>query len=272
MQEVADSVRRGESLTAALTASCHGLPPFFVPVIEAGEVTGRLDDSLRFLETHCRLLARPATALRNFWLVPLAVILAGTILRFLAFLSWGSWSGTLAFIWGSLKSYAALAAMWFIVFGTPFRPAIDFLKLHLPFIGTLERDLNASRFFHALAMLHATAGHRVEQMIRVAARTVSNQLLQTDLEEVATEIERGSTITEAFDAASYLAPLQKQMIATGELSGTLERSYHLIAEEAANKLQVRLELVHIWSVRITLCIVVFSVIRTMFVLSMSARM
>ena len=79
---------------------------------------------------------------------------------------------------------------------TPFRPLIDFLKLHLPFIGTLERDLNANRFFHALAMLHAAAGHRVEQMVRVAARTVNNQLLQTDLEEVATEIERGSTITE----------------------------------------------------------------------------
>ena len=109
MQDVADCVRRGESLTSALTSSCHGLPPFFVPVIEAGEVTGRVDDSLRFLETHCRLLAHPAAAMRNVWLVPLAVIVAGTVLRFLAILCWGSWGGVLAFIWGSLTSYAALA-------------------------------------------------------------------------------------------------------------------------------------------------------------------
>jgi type II secretory pathway component PulF len=170
-----------------------------------------------------------------------------------------------------LKSYAALGALLFILFGTPFRPLIDFLKLHLPFIGTLERDLNANRFFHALAMLHATAGHRVEKMVRVAARTVNNQLLQTDMEEVATEIERGSTITEAFDEASYLSPAQKQMIATGELSGTLERSYQHIAEEAASKLQVRLELIRFWAVRVAFCIALSSVARTLFVLIMPSR-
>ena len=128
--------------------------------------------------------------MRNVWLVPLAVIVAGTVLRFLAILCWGSWGGTLAFLWGSLTSYAALGALLFIVFGTPFRPLIEFLKLHLPFVGPLERDLNANRFFHALGMLHAVAGHRVEKMVRIATRTVNNQLLQTDLEEVAAKIER----------------------------------------------------------------------------------
>jgi type II secretory pathway component PulF len=175
----------------------------------------------------------------------------------------------LGVLWGSVTSYAMLGAMLFILFSAPFRPLIDFLKLHLPFVGALERDLNASRFFHALEMLHAAAGHRVEQMVRVAAKTVNNQLLQTDLEEVATHIERGSTITEAFDEASYLTPQQKQMIATGEMSGTLERSYSLIADEAAEKLEVRLALVHFWCVRIMIGLVFLSVMQTLAGLIMS---
>lgn len=262
IQDVADDVRRGESLADALTTHCHSLPPFYIPVIEAGERTGRLDESLRFLEAHCRVLERPTKAVRNLWLVPLAVILAGTILRFLVLLLGGSWSGLLAFLWGSLTSYAMLGAMLFILFSAPFRPLIDFLKLHVPFVGALERDLNASRFFHALEMLHAAAGHRVEQMIRVATRTVNNQLLQADLEEVATHIERGSTIAEAFDETSYLTPQQKQMITTGEMSGTLEHSYRLIANEAAEKLEVRLALVQFWSVRIMIVFVSLSVMRS----------
>ncbi len=270
MQDVADAVRRGESLADSMTHSCHSLPPFYIPLIEAGEKTGRLDESLRFLEAHCRVLKRPTQAVRNLWLVPLAVILVGTILRFFIMLLWGSWSGLLGFLWGSVTSYAMLGAMLFILFSTPFRPLIDFLKLHLPFVGALERELNASRIFHALEMLHAAAGHRVEQMVRVAAKTVSNQLLHADLEEVATHIERGSTITEAFDEASYLTPQQKQIIATGELSGTLERSYRLIANEAAEKLEARLALVHFWCVRIMIVFVALSVMQTLAGLIMSA--
>ena len=68
------------------------------------------------------VLERPAKAMRNFWLVPLAVVLAGTILRFFAILCWGSWGGMLAFIWGSLTSYAALGAMLFILFGDTVPP------------------------------------------------------------------------------------------------------------------------------------------------------
>lgn len=268
--DVADAVRRGESLTDAMTTYCHIMPAFFIPVIEAGERTGRLDESLRFLETHCRALVRPIQAVRNLWLVPLAVILVGTILRFLVLLCWGSWSGLLAFLWSSLTTYALLGAMLFILLSAPFRPLIDFLKLHLPFVGALERELNDSRFFHALQMLHAAAGHRVEQMIRVAVRTVNNQLLRTDLEEIAVHIERGSSIAEAFEEASYLTPQQKQMIATGELTGTLERSYGLIADDAAEKLEAHLALVHFWSVRIMIVFVFMSVIQQLAGLIMSA--
>ena len=111
-------------------------------------------------------------------------------------------------------------------------------------------------------MLHAAAGQRVEQMIRVAARTVSNLTLRADFDRVACRIEQGDSIAEAFDAAVYLAPIQKQLIATGDLSGTLERSYQYIADDAASQLQRRLEFFQLWFVRVTLLVVVYSAVHT----------
>ena len=264
-------VREGRTLCEALSAARDELPAFFVPVLAAGEATGRLDASLRYLEEHCRMLAGPARALRNAWLLPLAVALAGTLMKLMAHLWFASWGMTFRFVWGSIVAYGTFAAILFVAFGSPFRPLMDLLRLHLPLCGPVERGIASNRFFHALAMLHAAAGHRVEQMIRVAARTVSNSTLRADFEQVARRIEQGDSIPEAFNVSMYVAPIQQQMIATGDLSGTLEQSYERIADEAATQLQGRLELFQMWFVRVTLVIVVYSAVYTVATLYVSAR-
>ncbi len=271
MQAAAAAVKQGNSLADALSATCQGLPSFFIPVIAAGEATGRLDVSLRYLEDHCRMLAGPAQALRNAWLLPLAVIMAGTAAKLVAHLWFASWGTTIRFVLGSLTAYGTFAVFLFVAIGSPFRPLVDYLKLYLPLSGPLERNISVNRFFHALAMLHAAAGQRVEKMIRVAARTVSNLTLRADFDRVACRIEQGDSIAEAFDAAVYLAPIQKQLIATGDLSGTLERSYQYIADDAASQLQRRLEFFQLWFVRVTLLVVVYSTVHTCASLFLSAH-
>ena len=56
-------------------------PRFYLPILAAGEQAGRTDESLRFLERHCKLLAGPAHAVRNAWLFPLVILLLGTALE-----------------------------------------------------------------------------------------------------------------------------------------------------------------------------------------------
>ncbi len=74
-----DAVRRGSSLADALGPAEELLPPFFLPVIQAGEQSGRLGEALRFLEKHCNLLAGPALALRNVWLFPVVILMFGSV-------------------------------------------------------------------------------------------------------------------------------------------------------------------------------------------------
>jgi type II secretory pathway component PulF len=263
MEVVVMRVDRGDSLATALAAAEWGLPPFFVPMVQAGEQTGRVDESLRYLEHHCKMIAGPAQALQNAWLLPLTVAVAGTAIKLAAYLLLAPWSTTLSFAWASLKFYTMLGAAAFLVLGSPVKPLFDQLKLLLPFISSIEQETAANRFFHAFAMLYAAAGRRVDEMIDFSCRTVPNVAIRRDLLAVARRIKAGTSLPEAFRPAVYLAQEQKDLIATGDLSGTLEKSFERISNDAAEKLKVRLGLVQLIFSRVVFPLIAYSVLTTL---------
>ncbi len=256
-------VKRGTSLAEALAAIDWGLPSFFVPMVQAGEQTGRTDEALRHLERHCRMLVAPSNALRNVWLIPLALMLFGTMIQLAAHLLFMPWTTTLAFVFDSLTSYAMLAVLAFVVVSSPAKPIIDQLKLLIPIVHDVERESAVSHFFHALAMLYAAGGRRVESMIASSARTVSNEAVRKDLLTVVGHIEQGATITDAFRKSRYLLRHEQDQIESGELSGTLERSFERIAVDAAAKLSFRLGIFQRIFTRVMASFVVFSIAMTL---------
>ncbi len=255
-------VAKGATMAEAMAAIEWGLPKFFVPMIQAGEQTGRVDEALRHLERHCRLLVAPTNALRNAWLVPLALMLFGTIVQLAAHVLLMPWTATVSFVFHSLTSYAMLAVIVFIVVSSPAKPIIDQLKMLLPIVRDVERESAVNHFFHALAMLYAGGGRRVESMINFSARTVSNEAIRQDLLAVVGRIERGDTITEAFRGSRHLLQHEQDFIQSGDLSGTLERSFERIATDAAEKLRFRLGIFQTITTRIMGSLVVYSILMT----------
>jgi type II secretory pathway component PulF len=250
-------------MAEALAAIEWGLPTFFVPMIQAGEQTGRVEEALRHLERHCRLLVAPTNALRNAWLLPLALMLFGTIVQLAAHVLFMPWTATVSFVFHSLTSYAMLAVLAFIVVGSPAKPIIDQLKMLIPIVNDIERESAVNHFFHALALLYAGAGRRVESMITLSARTVGNEAIRQDLLAVGGRIEQGDTITEAFRRSRHLLQHERDLIQSGELSGTLERSFERIATDASEKLRFRLGIFQQISTRIMGALVVFSIVSTL---------
>lgn len=256
-------VSKGATMAEALAAIEWGLPKFFVPMIQAGEQTGRIDEALRHLERHCRLLVAPTNALRNAWLLPLALMLFGTIVQLAAHGLFMPWTATVSFVFQSLTSYAMLAVFVFIVVSSPIKPVIDQLKMLLPIVRDVERESAVNHFFHALAMLYSSGGRRVESMINFSARTVSNEAIRQDLLAVVGRIEQGDTITEAFRHSRHLLQHEQDFIQSGELSGTLERSFERIATDASEKLRFRLGIFQQISTRIMGSLVVYSILMTL---------
>ena len=121
-------------------------------------------------------------------------------------------------------------------------------------------------------MLHAAAGHRVEQMIRVAARTVNNAALRADFERSgiaasSKEIRFPTPLTSSL----YIAPMQRELIATGDLQRDARAIVTGDRGRGRQTTAGRLELFQTWFVRVTLVIVVYSAVYTCASLFLSAH-
>ncbi len=266
--EVAEMrVREGASLHEALATEPAPWPRFYLPILEAGERASRTDESLRFLERHCKLLAGPAHAIHIAWLFPLVILLFGTAIRLGLVAAMLPLAQFFAAAMESLRGYATLGLIAIVLVARPFRPLIDPIKLAIPWIGDAERELAMNRFFEVFAMMYATGGRRVDAMIRFSAICVSNVAVRKDLLQAAAQIEQGETLPQAFDATRYVTASEKEVIAAGDLSGTLVRAFERIAFETGEKLTFRMKIIKLVATRITMMMVMGAIIHLAFALS-----
>jgi type IV pilus assembly protein PilC len=258
--EVADRLDHNESFSDALRAIEGRLPPFFIPLIAAGEETGRLDEVLHYLSDHFRLLARPTRALRNVWLGPLLVYLVSIPLKLLMLLWFGAWSSVGAQMVDAVASIGSLIAIAFLLLAPPLKPAWDRLRVVIPVLGQSEREVSLSRFLRIFSMLYGTGAMRVENMIRFAARSVTNDFFQRDLLRAAKRVEQSDNLAQAFSNCITLNSEEKQTIASGELSGTLEAACQRLASNLDEVLEARLKVVTNIAMRVTMFVVTMSVV------------
>jgi type II secretory pathway component PulF len=253
-----DRIDQGEPLSDALRVIERRLPPFVMPVVRCGERTGRLDEALHFLAEHCRMLHRPSTAVRNAWLLPLAIYFGGKALGLILLFLFGSWSSMLSAAMDLLTSCGSLAAIVILYLATPIKTLIDQVKVLLPVIGTVERELALNRFLHVFSMLIATGGERVEDMIRHAAQTIDNDVLRADLIRAAGQVERGATLAEAFDKTTTLSTDEKSELAAGDLAGRLAETCARIAQRAGESAATKLVWITHVTTRLTMGLAAFS--------------
>ena len=144
------------------------------------------------------------------------------MINFAITLAAGSFWAAVGGLAAELGSFLQLAIIVAVVAFTPLRQLFDQARLSLPWIGELEREIAVHRFFRVMALLYGVGGLRVDAMIRIAARTVTNHAARQDLLKAATAIEQQATISEAFHRVSLLSEDEKATIDVGELSGSLD--------------------------------------------------
>ncbi|MGO9112858.1 MAG: type II secretion system F family protein [Thermoguttaceae bacterium] len=233
LTSAARQTSKGMKLFDALEPHKSCFPAFFLPVVRCGEESGHLDGTLRYLENHCRLLARPTRAIHNTWFVPLCLMLGGTGICIVAYWLLAPRAMAIQFVIDSVRFYAIVAiAIWAVFYVPPCRALAEYLRLALPVIGPAERELTMDRFFHAMNVLYSTGGRRVEEMIRLAADSAENSVLRSDFLRAAKAIETGSTIGEAFSAVASIPFRYKTSIVAGDEAGRLEDAFNMICRES----------------------------------------
>lgn len=257
-ESVLDRVEQGEPLADALAETALGLPPFFVPLVSAGERAGRLDEAFQLLANQCQLMARPSAAMRNAWLAPLVIYLCATVLTGVVKLAAGHWSQLFAVAVDLVSQCGSLAAVLLLLLAPPLKPVWDQFRLWVPVWGRAERDLSVSRFLRVFAMHFATGGIRVEQMIRSAALAVDNDTLRREFVAAAQHVQRGADLVTAFASCPSLRREERDLLASGETTGTIDRACDLLARGLDEDVAASLRVVTAVTTRVTLALVVLS--------------
>lgn len=256
-------IQNGSTVLGALQPGRDLFPNFFLPVIDAAERTGRLDEAFTFLEHHCRMLERPILTVRRFLLYPLMVLAGGQLVQVALELFFLSASDALSTAFQFLAAWCVFALVVAVFSLTPLSAMVQGARLFLPLVGTTERDLAVCRFFRVLELLYSISDLRVEKMIQIAAGSTGNQILSRDFRRAADAIENHDTVSGAFQHVRTLDLTQWSVIDTGDESGTLEKSFEMLSVSAGDRVVERIRMVEPIMMRLVVLSVIFSLVMTM---------
>ena len=110
------------------------------------------------------------------------------------------------------------------------------LTLKLPTFGWFARSTNAARYANTLAILGSSGVPLVDGM-KIASNVVNNLWIRRLLEDAFTRVSEGTSLNKALDATKQFPPIFIHMIASGEMSGSLDKMLFKSAEYQQQDLQ-----------------------------------
>ncbi|WP_338506597.1 type II secretion system inner membrane protein GspF [Erwinia aphidicola] len=238
-------VLEGATLAYAVALYPAIFPPLYQAMIAAGEASGKLDSVLEQLADYSEKSAQLKSKLTQALIYPLLMTLVaiGVISVLLAAVV-----PTVVEQFVHMKqalplSTRLLMALSDLVRRTGFPLLVLLLlaagaahlllrqprhrlrwhqaTLRLPIVGRIVLNLNLARFARTLSILSNSAVPLLEGM-SIGATVLTNQFIRQQLEQAATQVREGSSLTLALEQTQLLSPMMRHMVASGESSGELD--------------------------------------------------
>jgi type IV pilus assembly protein PilC len=241
IQLVLRQIAQGRTFTEALLGAGQWLPAFDITLIEAGEKSGRLDQSFRLLAGYYSDRALTARQFIADLTYPAILFhFAIIILAFLEFLGSGHW--LLILLGAFLPVYTVTI---FFVYaaqskhGEAWRARVESVLDPLPLLGTGRRFLALSRLAAALEAL-ISAGITIVEAWELAATASGSPALRRSVLGWKPLLNAGKTPAEIVKSSRCFPELFANQYATGEISGkldeTLRRLHAYYHDEGTRKL------------------------------------
>jgi type IV pilus assembly protein PilC len=242
---LADRVRGGDNLSAAMELFPEAFPEAYVRVVEAGEATGSLAERFQDLvadlewQIELRRLVRRATV----YPVTVVVALVGLVTLIFTFvvpkfaevfvqvgvdlpLPTRVVMATSRF----MADHAALlgGGVAGVILGVGVlrrfahgRYLLDRLLLALPLLGGLRAKLAVALAAHLIGLLYR-AGVGLLKALHIASGVVASPVYQAALQRAGERIREGSTLSEALGSSACFPSLFLRMVQVGESTGDLD--------------------------------------------------
>ena len=257
---------QGLSVSEALDPGVRVFPRYFLPVIRAGETSGRLVEAFQLLYQHCHRVAPSLRLVRNTWLYPLTCVGFGWILRIGVFVYFEKFHAAWEFFCATFGAGLLLVLLCWLLFKLePVKRLVDLVWLQIPIIRETQIQLAVVLFFATFRLAYEAGGLGVVHMFDLAWRTVGNLVIRDDLLKARRILAQNGTFGDAFTRVELLEDGIKGTIHTGSLSGRLDRSFTQIVETATQQLEMTLQLFNQLFQRLVAFSVAMSIVETVLV-------
>lgn len=243
LNQVYRDVQAGKSLSEAL-ARHRAFSPFYLSLVEAGEVGGFLEIALQRLGDYLKAVGEFRHHLLTSLIYPMVLagvgglsiilMLLWVVPRFEMFfkemgqsLFWSTrfllaLSTTFrSFWWVGVIVAALTVSLISRYFRTPKgRLALDRWRLRAPFLGELTQGVAAAFFAKTLGTL-LKSGVPLVTALEVVTSSVTNQHLARSLDTVVDDVKKGQKLSSLLRKSALFPELFLEMIAVGEETGRL---------------------------------------------------
>ncbi len=269
--DVCDGVSGGEMLSSAMSKHKKIFPSFFCAMVKSGEASGKLPEVMTelavYYEKQNEVKKKVGSALAYpILLLCMTVFIVVLMLTFVIPTFRASLSAmnvepseltlTVYAVSDFLTGYwyAVLGAVLLAVLAVYFASKtakgahfMDFLRVKLPPMGSVNRQLIAARFARTFG-LQIASGMDVATALDVASAVIINKYVLGKYKRAVAEIKHGSTLYDAFGRHRLLPVTMLRMIEVGETTGRLSEVlkssadfYDSEIESSLSKLTTRLQ-------------------------------
>ena len=262
--EMVDDLRNGGLFSAAAAQHPQVFPPYYIGILQAAELTGRLDESLeslagyigREIETRSKVvsaLAYPVIVMAMAMVTVL--ILAGYVLpqfkplfeeldaelpastRLMLFMS--RFFTDLWYITAiAMLLFVALVA--FLIMHPTGKEIWQRMSLKIPVIGGIVEYALLERFCSVMATM-LDAGVAVPSAMETSIEAVSNVVYREQLEIARQQMLEGAGFTQPLIETELFPGAARQMFKVGEETGTLDQQLAVAAEYFNRELEFRIK-------------------------------
>lgn len=246
--DIVDTINTGTSFSAAISKHPRYFDQIYKNMVEAGEMTGKLDAFLERIVYGLERMEAIRSGIKSALFYPLTlVVVTLTIVYFMLtnvvpiFVQMYANMGAKlpvatqmivdASEWvlnGTNLLKVALTVLglisvhkWLQKKVYAYRFAIDSLMLKLPLFGNIIIKSTVARMALLMANLFA-AGIAINEILRVASSTSSNVLFSEAQQRIAERLTSGAELSELFDAEDVFPAELSQLVKVGEKTGNME--------------------------------------------------
>ena len=253
LRKTSESVQQGETLAASMAKHPKVFPEMFVNMVEAGEVSGSLEEAVSRMGTQFEKSAKLAGIIKKAMIYPIAVVAVALVVLIVMstavvpkFAEMFASMGTE--LPGSTKAVMALADFlinkWWLLliivvativglkmFGKTDKGKEVFgtIAIKIPIIGQVNIKTQSASFARTMSTL-VSSGMGISQSLEICAKAMKNILYKNALIKAKQEVEQGVNLSVPIRRAKVYPTLVPNMIAIGEETGNIESMLDKVAE------------------------------------------